>query len=49
MGCYKGRLEQAWYAFNVKGSLQDGKFVASSAVGAKGSCPSSGIKYLPKD
>lgn len=50
VGCRSGRLNQAWYSFNVKGSLQTGQFVPVPPVGKSGrsSCPQSGIKYLPK-
>lgn len=50
LGCRGRRLNQAWYSFNVKGSLQDGEFVPSEPVGkfGRGGCPEQGIKYLPK-
>jgi ribonuclease T2 len=50
LGCTKGVLDQAWYTFNVQGNLQSGKFVPAppSGKGGRGSCPSRGIKYLPK-
>lgn len=50
LGCSSGKLNQAWYSFNVKGSVQTGTFVATSPAGkgGKGTCPSTGIKYLPK-
>ncbi|KAJ7772904.1 ribonuclease T2 [Mycena maculata] len=37
----------SWY-FNVEGSLIDGTFVPIDAP-EKGTCPTSGIEYLPKD
>lgn len=44
----KGKvLNEVWYHFNVKGSLQTGKFVAAQPDGAKGKCPST-IQYKPK-
>jgi ribonuclease T2 len=48
-----GELREIWYHFVVRGSLQDGEFVASdpdfSGVGgSKDSCPETGIRYLPK-
>lgn len=51
LGCSRGKLNQAWYSFNVKGSLQTGEFVATAPAGkgGRGTCPSSGIKYLPKN
>ncbi|KAG9240641.1 ribonuclease T2-like protein [Calycina marina] len=50
LGCSRGRLNQAWYSFNVKGSLQSGDFVATAPAGkgGRGTCPRRGIKYLPK-
>ncbi|KAM3081138.1 Ribonuclease T2 precursor (RNase T2) [Clarireedia jacksonii] len=50
LGCSYGRLNQAWYSFNMKGSLQLGEFVATEPAGkgGRGSCPKRGIKYLPK-
>ncbi|KAH8801539.1 ribonuclease T2-like protein [Xylogone sp. PMI_703] len=48
LGCSRGALNQAWYTFNVKGSLQTGEFVPTNPAGPKGSCPRRGIKYLPK-
>jgi ribonuclease T2 len=49
LGCRRGELNQAWYYYNVKGSLQTGDFVPTGPVGTgKGSCPRTGIRYLPK-
>lgn len=48
LGCSGKYLSEVWYHFNVKGSLQDGTFVASDPDGSKSSCPSTGIKYVPK-
>jgi len=50
LGCYRGQLNQAWYSFNVKGSLQGGEFVSTppAGKGGRGSCPSYGVRYLPK-
>ncbi|KAF4464393.1 ribonuclease t2 family [Fusarium albosuccineum] len=48
VGCDGNNLNELWYHFNVQGSLQEGTFVASEPDGSKGSCPDSGIKYLPK-
>lgn len=42
-----GALDEIWYHFNVKGSVQDGQFVAAPPDGSKSSCSGS-IKYLPK-
>jgi ribonuclease T2 len=49
LGCQKGQLNQAWYSYNIQGSLQTGKFVATDPPGSgKSTCPKTGIKYLPK-
>lgn len=50
LGCSSGKLNQAWYSYNVKGSVQTGEFVATAPAGksGRGTCPSTGIKYLPK-
>lgn len=49
LGCRGNRLDQAWYSFNVKGSLQSGDFVPTDPVGKGLRCPRSGIRYLPKN
>ncbi|PSS13085.1 hypothetical protein M430DRAFT_124994 [Amorphotheca resinae ATCC 22711] len=46
--CSSGALDEVWYSFNVKGSVQTGTFVPMSPVGSTSNCPSTGIKYLPK-
>ncbi|KAK3062586.1 hypothetical protein LTS18_003753, partial [Coniosporium uncinatum] len=46
--CRSGALDEIWYSYNVRGSIQTGQFVASNPDGTKGNCPTSGIKYLPK-
>ncbi|WPH04335.1 ribonuclease t2-like protein [Acrodontium crateriforme] len=48
IGCASGALDEIWYFYNVKGSVQTGTFVPTDIVGSNGKCPSSGIKYLPK-
>jgi len=49
LGCRRGALNQAWYSFNVKGSVQNGRFVGVEPAGSgHGSCPRRGIRYLPK-
>ncbi|RDA84371.1 hypothetical protein CP532_2575 [Ophiocordyceps camponoti-leonardi (nom. inval.)] len=45
--CRGNALTEVWYHFNVKGSLQSGRFVASDPDGPKGSCPRS-VRYIPK-
>lgn len=48
--CRGNRLNEVWYSFNVKGSLQEGDFVPSDPVGKMGRsrCPEGGVRYLPK-
>lgn len=48
LGCQSGALDEIWYYFNVRGSVQTGTFEPASPDGGTGSCPSTGIKYLPK-
>lgn len=50
LGCSGGKLNQAWYSYNVQGSLQTGNFVPTSPAGkgGRGNCPTRGIRYLPK-
>ena len=49
IGCSGSSLSEVVYHFNVKGSLQEGQFVATEPDGSKSSCPDSGIKYAPKN
>ncbi|KAI4089345.1 MAG: hypothetical protein LQ344_005477 [Seirophora lacunosa] len=46
--CRNGELDEIWYFYNVRGSLQTGEFVPSDPDGSKSNCPAEGIKYLPK-
>jgi ribonuclease T2 len=46
--CKNGALNEAWYHFDVLGSVQTGQFVAAEPNGVTSNCPSTGIKYLPK-
>jgi ribonuclease T2 len=53
VGCQGGELREIWYHFMVRGSVKTGEFIAHnpdfSGTGGPGkSCPTSGIKYLPK-
>ncbi|EER29222.1 Ribonuclease Trv, putative [Coccidioides posadasii C735 delta SOWgp] len=48
LNCRDSRLNEVWYFFNVKGSLQSGTYVPTKPGGASSTCPESGIKYLPK-
>ncbi|BGP52536.1 hypothetical protein JCM8202_003174 [Rhodotorula sphaerocarpa] len=48
-GCTSGNeLNEAWYGFHTKGPLARGKFIPTSPDGSKSSCPTTGIRYLPK-
>lgn len=46
--CSQGALDEIWYHFNVRGSVQTGEFVPTSPDGSKSDCPTGGIKYVPK-
>lgn len=48
LGCKSGVLNEIWYHYDVRGALQTGEFVATDPDGTKSTCPSTGIKYLPK-
>ncbi|OTA06464.1 hypothetical protein A9Z42_0072310 [Trichoderma parareesei] len=49
INCAKnGELNELWYHYNVRGSVQSGTFVPVEPVGAPSTCPKTGIKYLPK-
>jgi ribonuclease T2 len=41
-------LDELWYHYNVQGSVQSGTFYPTTPVGSGSTCPSTGIKYLPK-
>ncbi|KAK7217691.1 hypothetical protein V2G26_005694 [Clonostachys chloroleuca] len=47
--CSSGELNELWYHYNIRGSIQSGQFVPVAPVGSPSNCPSTGIKYLPKD
>jgi ribonuclease T2 len=47
LGCSGGALNEIWYFFNVRGTLEAGSFEASVPL-AKSKCPATGVKYLPK-
>ncbi|KAF2685701.1 ribonuclease M [Lentithecium fluviatile CBS 122367] len=49
LGCKSGVFNEIWYHYDVRGSLQTGEFVPSNPDGMKSTCPTSGIKYLPKN
>lgn len=46
--CTNGALNEVWYHFDVRGSVQTGQFVPAEPNGVTGDCPNTGIKYLPK-
>jgi ribonuclease T2 len=48
LGCTDNdELDEIWYYFNVRGSVQTGKFIPVDQSGST-SCPDTGIKYIPK-
>lgn len=47
VGCRSGVIDELWYFYNVRGSLQSGTFIAAESL-TRSNCPSSGIKYKPK-
>lgn len=48
LGCKSSELNEIWYHYDVRGSLQTGTFVPAAPDGTKSTCPATGIKYLPK-
>lgn len=48
LGCENGKLDEIWYFFNVRGSVQTGTFVPTESVGGDSTCPDTGIQYVPK-
>jgi ribonuclease T2 len=47
IGCNNKELDEIWYFYNVRGSLQTGDFVPADSL-TDSSCTGSSIKYLPK-
>ncbi|KAF2208453.1 hypothetical protein CERZMDRAFT_49284 [Cercospora zeae-maydis SCOH1-5] len=47
IGCQSGAVNEAWYFYNIRGSVQTGEFVPIDTL-TKSNCPSSGIKYKLK-
>ncbi|KAL8886545.1 MAG: hypothetical protein Q9215_005767 [Flavoplaca cf. flavocitrina] len=45
--CRNGELDEIWYFYNVRGSVETGEFVPTQPDGAKSNCPTD-VKYLPK-
>ncbi|KAL3423835.1 Ribonuclease T2 [Phlyctema vagabunda] len=48
IGCSSSELNEIWYSYDVRGSVQLGTFVATVPDGSKSTCPTTGVKYLPK-
>ncbi|KAF2001069.1 ribonuclease T2 [Amniculicola lignicola CBS 123094] len=48
LGCKSSTLNEIWYHYDVRGSLQTGEFIPADPDGTKSSCPQTGIRYLPK-
>jgi len=49
LGCSSGNLNSISWYFHLQGSIIDGNFLPIDATNtARGSCPSTGIKYRPK-
>jgi len=46
--CSSSALDEIWYSYNVKGSIQTGTFEKVGPDGSKSDCPATGVKYLPK-
>lgn len=48
INCDGSTLNELWYHYHVRGNVQSGEFVPVEPVGSGSTCPSTGIKYLPK-
>ncbi|KAI0470265.1 ribonuclease T2-like protein [Xylaria cf. heliscus] len=46
--CSGNQLNELWYHYHVRGSVQSGTFEAVDPVGSGSTCPATGIRYLPK-
>lgn len=46
--CRGAAINEVWYHYNVRGSLQAGQFVAAEPDGAKGRCPDQ-VQYKVKE
>ncbi|KAI0876263.1 ribonuclease t2 [Hypoxylon argillaceum] len=46
--CSGSELNELWYHYHVQGPVYGGNFQAVDPVGSGNTCPSTGIKYLPK-
>lgn len=41
-------IDELWYHYNIRGSVQQGEYVPAAPVGSPSTCKATGIKYLPK-
>lgn len=48
LGCRSGELNELWYFYNTRGSVQTGTFEPADSL-TDSTCPETGIKYLPKN
>ncbi|KAL8280767.1 hypothetical protein RQP46_006771 [Phenoliferia psychrophenolica] len=46
--CRSGELNEVWYGYTTQGTVTSGTFNPAGPDGTKSTCPSTGIKYLPK-
>ncbi|GAA5995433.1 hypothetical protein JCM5350_005972 [Sporobolomyces pararoseus] len=46
--CQNGALNEVWYGYYAQGPINGGKLSPTSPIGSGSTCPSTGIKYLPK-
>ncbi|KAL1957430.1 hypothetical protein VTO42DRAFT_5998 [Malbranchea cinnamomea] len=49
LNCRNGELNEAWYFYNIKGSVQTGEYIPTEPAGSPSTCPKEGIRYLPKN
>lgn len=47
--CRGSEVNEVWYPFAVRGSVQSGQFVPTAPKGPRSNCPQTGIRYLPKN
>ncbi|PGH19861.1 hypothetical protein AJ80_03778 [Polytolypa hystricis UAMH7299] len=48
LNCKNSVLNEVWYFYNVRGSALLGEYIPTNPAGSTSTCPSTGIKYLPK-
>ncbi|KAH7305597.1 ribonuclease T2-like protein [Stachybotrys elegans] len=49
INCNRNReLNELWYHYNIRGSVQSGEYIPVEPVGSPSTCPQTGIRYLPK-